>query len=199
MRFAEPGDGPMELGHARVADLAAEPVLEEVAHERVVALDGTDLAGLGQQADPCGRLESGRAVSSGSTPATTAAVSRTSVDEDRRPHQERLEARVEVADDLLGEVVVERAARSAERLDERPRLGRGPLAEGRPDELERGGPALGPTVELGEDVRFERPAVGLAEQPLGLRRIETEGVAAELGDLAERPEPGDRERWAAVG
>ena len=62
--------------------------------------------------------------------------------EDRRPHQELLEIVRQVADDLLGEVVVQLLVGAAQAADELPDLGRRSVAKGGLDELERRGPAL---------------------------------------------------------
>ena len=81
----------------------------------------------------------------------------------------------QVADDLLGQVVVQLVVGTGQTADERTDLAGRPIAEGRMDELERCGPALGARGDIGEDVRLERPAVGLAEQLRRSRPRRSEG------------------------
>jgi hypothetical protein len=83
--------------------------------------------------------------------------------EDRGLHQEPLELFVEVADDLLGEVVVKVMVCAVQRSDEAADLRRRAIAKGGLDQLERCDPALGPDREVLQDVGIETSAVGLGE------------------------------------
>ena len=118
--------------------------------------------------------------------------------EDRRPHEEPLEILGQVADDLLGEVVVQLLIGAAQAADELPDLRRRSVAEGGLDELERRGPAFGPRGDVGDDVRLEVAAVRLGEQPGGLGRVEAQVVRADLGDLAGGAQAGQRDRRRAA-
>ena len=137
----------------------------------------------------------------GSRPSMTSAATgpRTELDglQQRRAHQELLEVAGQLADDLLGEVLVELALGAAERRDEGADLARVPIVDGGSNELQRGRPALGPPRELGEDGGLEAHVVRLAEEPLRLGGVEAEVVGPELGDLAERPQASEADRRLA--
>ena len=105
----------------------------------------------------------------------------------------------QVADDLLGEVVVELLVGAAQAPDEPADLGRRPIAERGLDELERRGPAFGPGGDVGEDVGFELAPVRLGEEPRRLGSVEPEVVGPDLGDLARGAQPGERDRSASAG
>ena len=109
--------------------------------------------------------------------------------EDRGLHEEPLQLVLEIADDLLGEVVVQLVVGAVQPADEPPDLGRGAIAQGRLDELERCDPALGPRGEVVRGRRLEPPPVRLGEELRGLRRVEAQIVGAELGHLADRSQP----------
>ena len=83
--------------------------------------------------------------------------------------------------------------------DERPDLARRPITERGIDHLEGRRPAFRPVRQVGEDVGFERPLVGVAEEPLGLVEVEPQVSRRELGDLAEGPKPGEGQARAAAG
>ena len=117
--------------------------------------------------------------------------------EQRRAHQELLQVGLELADDLFREVLVQMSLGAAQRRDERADLAGIAVMEGGANELQRGGPALGSATELREQRRFEPHVVRLAEEPLGLARVEPKVVGAKLGHLAKRPQPGEPDRWLA--
>ena len=98
---------------------------------------------------------------------------------------------VEIADDLLGEVVIELAMGAGHALDERPDLPGGPITEGGIDHLERRRPAFGPVRQVGQDVGFERPLVGVPEEALGLAEVEPQVRGRQLRDLAEGSQAGE--------
>jgi hypothetical protein len=103
---------------------------------------------------------------------------------DRRPHEEVLVLLGELADDLLGEVVVEIRRRPGQGSNERARFDRRSLANGGTDEMQRGRPAFCSAGEIGQDVALERLPVRLAKQfaRLGLRKSQVR--RAQLGELA---------------
>ena len=114
--------------------------------------------------------------------------------EQRGAHEELLELRRQVPDDLLGEVFVEVPLCAAQRRDECPHLGGVPIVQGSADELQRGGPALGAPAELRQDGWLEPHLVRLAEEALCLCDVEAQIVRPELGDLTQRPKPGEPDR-----
>ena len=103
---------------------------------------------------------------------------------DGRPHEEVLVLLRELADDLLGEIVVEIRCRPGQRSNERARFDRRALADGRTDEMKRGRPALGSAGEIGQDVALERVPVRLAKQLTRLGFGESQVHRAHLGELA---------------
>ncbi len=90
----------------------------------------------------------------------------------------------ELADDLLGEVVVEVRCRPGQRSNERACFDRRSLADRRTDEVQRGGPALGSAGEIGQDVALERVPVRLAKQLPRHGLGESQVHRAHLGELA---------------
>ena len=81
----------------------------------------------------------------------------------RRSNQEVAQLRFEVADDLLGQVVVQVAFGARQRVHEGAHLARGSAVHRGLDQLERRRPAVGPRLQVAQDVRLERVMVGVAE------------------------------------
>ena len=73
------------------------------------------------------------------------------------------------------------------------------VVQGRANELQRCGPALGAATELGEHRRLDADVVGVAEELLGLGGVEAEVVGVELGDLALGAQAGQADRRLAPG
>jgi hypothetical protein len=84
--------------------------------------------------------------------------------QDRHPREEVLELGRQRAHHLLGEELVEVAARRVDVRHEHARIGRLAILETGPHECQEGWPAVGPLVELRDDVLVERPAVRLPEE-----------------------------------
>jgi hypothetical protein len=110
----------------------------------------------------------------------------------RRTAQERLQPTAS-ADDLFGEVVVEVPVATRQAADHRPDLVARPPPNSRLDEAQRGDPALGRPREVLEEIRFQRVAVGLPEEPLHLLAVEPQICGRELRDLP-RAQPRER-KW----
>src|SRR6266550_2881340 len=175
----------VDVTNAHLAYGAGEASLEEVADERVgsrniasvrttAAEEAVALAFLDHRArlffaDPCGdwaELEVHGFKQGGA-------------------HEELLELGRQVPDDLLGQVLVEVSLGAAQRRDERPYLRGVPIVESGADELQRRGPTFGAPAELREDGWLEPHLVRLAEEALGLRRVEAKIIGPELRDLTE--------------
>ena len=102
------------------------------------------------------------------------------------------QVRVQRDQDLFRQVVDDVAVRRAERVDERLAVGRRLHREVR--EVQAGRPALGPLVEGLDRRRIEVEREDVVEQLLRFVRGELEVGRAELDEVADRAQAGDRER-----
>ena len=111
---------------------------------------------------------------------------------DRGRKHESQQVRVQRDQDLFRQVVDDVAVRRAERVDERLAVGRRLHREVR--EVQAGRPALGPLVEGLDRRRIEVEREDVVEQLLRFVRGELEVGRAELDEVADRAQAGDRER-----
>src|SRR4051794_29870721 len=122
-------DREVQLLQARWAHESPQPLLEELAHERVVLLGGrSSIWPAAEKAQPL-RLEDERLDLDRAESGRDLNQLRRDDLEDRRPHQELLMDHRKVADNLLCEVVMELVASARQAPDERPGLGWGSLPE----------------------------------------------------------------------
>ena len=188
----------MQLGDRGLAVDRPEARLQELADERVVALVGPrPTRQPTEQGQPFGRRGQpghGRGI------AVADDLGQLGRDDlqDRGVHEEPLELLGQVADHLLGQVVVHVVVGAVQRPHEPPDLRRRPIAQGGMHELQRGDPALRPLGQVDQHVRLELPTVGLVEQLGRLGGVEAQRVRVELGDLTDRPQPRQRERRRAT-
>jgi len=102
--------------------------------------------------------------------------------QERGPHQELLNPRVQVAYYFLGQVVVQIASRAIEAVNELAGFGGRPVPKCRLDELEAGGPTIGVVGDLGEEILVEDPPIGLTEESLRLGQVEAQVISPQLDD-----------------
>ena len=98
--------------------------------------------------------------------------------------QEVRQLGLEIGEHVAREVLAREREVRAEAGQQAPSLGRRATAAGEVEELEAGGPALGPAREHREVARRQRLAVDLPEELLDLPRAEAEIVGVQLQEVA---------------
>src|SRR5437870_13565977 len=111
----------MEIGDAGLADLPTKAVLEEVADGLVVAICIRGAADPRRETDGLRALEVASRLVLRNLPHDRGGTL-VEAREDGRPHEEGLDRPVEIAHDLLRQVVMECAMCAAQRTDERAGL-----------------------------------------------------------------------------
>ena len=127
----------MQVADGIGAEVTAKSSLEELADQRVIAqLTPRAARASAQERHPFRGRREPRDSPEPSRPETTPARSWRDDLEDRGLHQELLELVGKIADDLLGEVVVELLVGSGQAADEPSDLRRASITKGRLDQLE---------------------------------------------------------------
>jgi hypothetical protein len=126
----------VDVPDARLAERARQSIDEEVADQRMCAGDVAGVrAAAAEEAMALTLLDEGTGVLLGNV-GGDGAEDKVDRLQDRGAHQEVLEVVGKVADDLLGEVLVQMPLGAAERRDECADLRRVALVEGSANELE---------------------------------------------------------------
>ena len=170
------GDSSMQCPDRLLADLGLEACDQELADQRVEAVRGLAVRAVsgGPGSRTAGWTRRRRRPDRSSTRMARLEIDRR---QDRRPASGSAGARREAGEDLLGEEVVQVAARCVELRDEGARVVL--LLQAGPDEGEQRRPALGSVVEIGDDVLVQRVVVGVAEEAFGLIDVEAQVLTVE--------------------
>ncbi len=165
-----------------LTDLAQQACLEEFLDERVISPSAAaGVAAPTEQAEPIGF---GHESPSFDVVDFTDNCGETWVHglKEGDPHQELLGGWLEVAHNLLGEVVVEIARGTAQSFDELSNFYRGSIPQGGLNELEAGGPPIGSPCEIGQEISIKRAVVDVPKQALGLAHVEAKVLRPQLDD-----------------
>ncbi len=177
----------MHFRDAALSQFRLEVSEQELADQRVRPPRASLVATPGHEAQSLGARTAGGGPG-GRHPCRDGGGIGLDIFENGRPHEEAAHFGLEISDHLLGQIVVELPFGAGQRVHECPHLARRSTVDGRPYELERRRPTVGPRLKVVQDVGFERVVVGVAEEPSRLALVESEFFPAQFGELTAGPQ-----------